>query len=437
MEEKFSPRRVGILTLGCKVNQYESEAIAEELERRGLIVGTPSEDCCAFVVNTCTVTAEADRKSRQAIRRLHAMNLAAPIVVTGCTAQSHGNEIAAIDGVRAVCGNGAKLACADAVCRLIGGETERIFLPTSLENVPFEPMKLECFPRIRVYIKIEDGCENRCSYCAIPAARGKVRSKAPEDVLAEMRGFINAGVREIVLTGIETASYGRDLGQTDLGDLLTRANEIADGCRIRLGSLDPSLFTKEFVDKIKPLSALAPHFHISLQSGSSRTLAAMRRKYNAEQARAAMQRVREAIPGVMFTTDVIVGFPTETDEDFAETYDFLRNERFLTAHIFPYSARRGTPAADLPSVCSGETVRHRAAALAELEADVRRRLLEEEIASRQVQNVLFETFKNGFACGHTGSFIEVKVPSGKDLRGNIVPVRMQKTDGTFVYGETL
>lgn len=433
MPPKYS---VGILTLGCKVNQYESEALAERLAGLGAEVLAPSRVCDGYLVNTCTVTAEADRKSRQMIRRLHQLNPAAPIVVTGCTAQTSPEELSAIDGVVAVVGNAAKLTCAEILMEAMKNgvpDAPRVSVP-ELAVAPFEPMCLGSFPRTRVYIKIEDGCENKCAYCAIPGARGPVRSKAPDDVIAEVRGFIDAGVREIVLTGIETASYGKDLKDVTLADLLRQTDAVCGDCRIRLGSVDPSLFRQSFVDGIKDLRSVAPHFHISLQSGSSKTLARMRRKYNADGARAAMERIRAAIPGVQFTTDVIVGFPGETDEDFSETKQFLIDERFLTVHIFPYSRRSGTPADTMKDQVPEEVKHARAAELAALEAGIRREILDGIVSAGGTYPVLFETYADGIAAGHTPSFLEVAVAADRDLHGITRNVRIISHDGSVCRG---
>lgn len=432
-------KKVGMLTLGCKVNQYESEAIAEALSSLGLEVGSPEERCDAYIVNTCTVTAEADRKSRQMIRRLHAVNPSAPIIVTGCTAQSEPDKIAEIDGVCAVCGNAEKLRCATLAAQLIDGQKNNktsIYVP-DIQNAPFEKMSLCSFPRTRVYIKIEDGCENRCAYCAIPAARGSVRSKHPDDVLREVRAFVADGCPEIVLTGIETASYGRDLRGTTLADLLCRVDAICDKTRIRLGSIYPTLLDEEFVGKISKLQHIAPHFHISLQSGSTKTLAAMNRRYTAEEASAAMARLREAMPGVIFTTDVIVGFPGESEKEFAETREFLINNRFLTAHIFPYSPREGTPAAAMSDQVSQEDKKRRAAALAEVQEHITHEILVTEIEKAPLRRVLFETFSNGKATGHTDSFIEVTAPSDADIKGEEHEVRLLRVEKSTIIGEII
>ena len=429
-------KTIGIFTLGCKVNQYESEAFAEALSKKGYILGNPMSVCDGYIVNTCTVTAEADRKSKQMIRRAARLNPDAPIVVTGCTAEYSAKELSDIKGVIAVCGNSKKLDCVEYIDRYFkdGCFDNPIICVPPIDEAQFEKMHLTGFPRTRVYIKIEDGCENRCTYCAIPRARGNVRSKLPEEVINEVKGFIKAGCREIVLTGIETASYGKDLEGVTLGNLLTEADAISDGCTIRLGSLDPSLFKQQFVDEIKDLRSLAPHFHISLQSGSSKVLALMKRKYNAEGAKRAMQRIRQAIPGVMFTTDIIVGFPGETEENFLETVEFVKEAGFLSAHIFPYSEREGTAASLLPDKIPVAVRRERANKLIEIQNNVRNAILDNEIKQNPEKDVLFETFSSGKAYGHTDSFLEVCVDSNTDLHGKIHKVCLTHHKDGICYG---
>jgi threonylcarbamoyladenosine tRNA methylthiotransferase MtaB len=430
-------KKIGIITLGCKVNQYESEAFAEELRKRGYETSDGGEDCDGFIVNTCTVTAEADRKSRQMIRRAARSKDGVPVVVTGCTAEYSAKELSEIDGVIAVCGNTKKLECVDILDDYFKGTDKDypfVDIPP-IEDAEFEKMSLNAFPRTRVYIKIEDGCENKCAYCAIPRARGNVRSKTPEDILREVKGFIDAGCREIVLTGIETASYGKDIDGIDLGKLLKLVDAIADNCKIRLGSLDPSLFKEKFVGEIKDLSSLAPHFHISLQSGSSNILALMRRKYNADMARDAIMRIREAIPNVMLTTDIIVGFPGEGEEEFEQTVEFIKEARFLSAHIFPYSEREGTPAADMDGKVPVEIRRERATKLIAIQKEITEALLAEEIARDPERTVLFETYSNGIAHGHTDSFLEVCAPAPYDLHGERVKVKLVRFENGIFYGE--
>ena len=426
--------KVGIYTLGCKVNQYESEAIAEKLEKNGLEVFHDRDGCDIYIINTCTVTAESDRKCRQIIRRIASSNPDAKVIVTGCLAQTSPEDIAKLPGVEFVCGNSNKLSAADVAIGFAAKSVKpNITIPTAkilvddVFSAPFEPMSIKKFDRTRAYVKIEDGCENRCSYCIIPSARGKVRSKAPECVISEVKDLINGGCREIVLTGIETASYGKDIDGYDLATLLEEVDKL--GCeRIRLGSLDPSLIKDGFVSRIARLSSLTPHFHLSLQSGSDRVLAMMRRKYNSKMALAALERLRAAIPGVMFTTDVIVGFPGETEEDFAETVDFMKRARFLSAHIFPYSKRKGPVAADMDGQLSKEEKSRRSAELITVQNKIKEEVLAAEIVERPIHNVLFETYSDGYAVGHTPSFIEVAVKSSIPLHSEIKRVRLTSLD---------
>ncbi len=438
MSKRNKPCTVGIYTLGCKVNQYESEAIAEALEAVGFVIKPPHSVCDAYVINTCTVTAESDRKARQFIRRAITKNANAILAVTGCLAQTSPEQIAAIKDVDIIVGNGSKMTVVNELFRLLSEkkkeEEPKIFV-TDITKEDFEPMCIKTFGRTRAYVKIEDGCENRCTYCIIPSARGLVRSKPLDDVVREVTLLTEGGCREVVLTGIETASWGRDLGEKSLADLLCATDRIPGIGRVRLGSLDPSLIKPEFVGRISPLSSLAPHFHLSLQSGSSKVLARMKRKYNAEQAGLAMDRLRAALPSVQFSTDIIVGFPGETEEEFAETVEFVRRADFLTVHIFPYSKRKGTPAESMPDQVP-EEIKHRR--LHELEAvavERRAAILERTVSDSPTVSVLFETWKDGFALGHTPNFLEVAAPSCRSRHGEILTVHLSHTDGVLCFGE--
>ena len=432
-------KSVGIYTLGCKVNQYESEAIAELFEARGYKVMSADEACDVYVINTCTVTAESDRKARQFIRRAHSKRTDAPILVTGCFAQTSPDEILAIEGVCYVSGNADKLSVVDAADALLA-KKEDLVCKNSVSDIfvaDFEDMSITKFDRTRAYVKIEDGCDSKCTYCIIPKARGHIRSKKPEDVIAEVEALTRGGCREVVLTGIETASYGKDLGNTDLADIICKVSEIDGIGRIRLGSLDPSLITESFVDKIKGISSLAPHFHLSLQSGSDRVLALMKRKYNSKMAMRAIELLRSAFPDAQFTTDVIVGFPGETDEDFQETMSFAEKARFLKIHVFPYSKRAGTPAASMPMQLPKQVKKERLSRLSALDADIRKEILTRISERNEVFEVLFETFDNGKAIGHTASFIEVCAPSDTSLHSELRQVRITSNDGEVCFGEII
>lgn len=437
MENKLN-RTVGIYTLGCKVNQYESEAIAEHLEKNGCSVVSASESCDAYIINTCTVTAESDRKARQFIRRAISKNKNAYIIVTGCFAQSSPDDIAKIDGVDFICGNSEKLIAAKKIIEYFNTNkqksTPEIYV-NNINDADFEDMSITKFDRTRAYVKIEDGCENRCAYCIIPSARGKVRSKSPQAILSEVEALVKNGCKEIVLTGIETASYGKDLGDVTLADLLCKVDKINGLERVRLGSLDPSLITPNFVSKISKLKTLAPHFHLSLQSGSSHVLALMRRKYNATMAMNAINLLRENIPNVCFTTDVIVGFPQESEEDFQETVEFVKSAEFLTVHIFPYSSRKGTEAAKMKGQISGDEKNRRLHVLEKVAKDSTIKILTEQISHCPQKKVLFETFDGEYAYGHTDNFLEVAVPSSQDLKSQFFNVCLTHVDKNICFGK--
>lgn len=430
MKDKIK-RTASIYTLGCKVNQYESEAIAEGLEASGITVLPPSSVCDAYVINTCTVTAESDRKARQFIRRAISKSPSAFIIVTGCLAQSAPEEIASISGVDCIIGNTSKMTVVEKLLALFEAG-EKNSLPEicvgEISSAPFEKMSITKFNRTRAYVKIEDGCENKCSYCIIPSARGHVRSKSPSDVISEVEQLTRNGCREVVLTGIETASYGKDLGGVSLADILCRIDTIEGIGRVRLGSLDPSLIKEPFVQRIASLSSLAPHFHLSLQSGSDRILALMKRKYNSEMAIDAIELLRKYIPNVKFTTDVIVGFPGESDEDFRQTAEFVRTAGFLTVHVFPYSKRSGTTAASMTAQIPKDIKTARLHKLESIAAATRSDILEGEVKKRPLRRVLFESFDGEYVYGHTDDFLEIKAKSSVSLNAQLRDVRLERAD---------
>lgn len=427
---------VGIYTMGCKVNQYESEAIAEAFSARGFAVCPPETPCDFYVINTCTVTGESDRKAGQLCRRAHKENPAAFILVTGCLSQSRPEAFSALSFVDYLCGNDRKLSVVDAAERFLreGRGSAPLLQVAPLSDAPFEEMEITHFDRTRAYVKIEDGCENRCAYCAIPGARGPVRSKPLPAVLREVQKLTENGCREVVLTGIETASYGKDIG-CDLLALLTAVDQIPGIGRIRLGSLDPSLMREDFVAALAKLRHLAPHFHLSVQSGSSAVLAAMKRKYNADMAHAAVERLRRRFPDVELTADFIVGFPGETKADFEESARMVREAGFLQIHVFPYSRRAGTPAAVMKNQLPMPVKKERCAALIALGKEVRAARLSRALLSGGTQAVLFETFENGLAIGHTASFLEVEVPSDENIHGKEYAVRLTGIRSDRLCGE--
>jgi len=428
-------KRVGLYTLGCKVSQYETEAIAECFEAAGYVISDFNQKNDVYVINTCTVTAEADKKSRQIIRRAKRQNPDAKILVCGCYSQRTPDEIEKMPEVDAVIGSGGKLRLVKIADELLS-RGPKVSEVTDIYGEPFEPMRITRGPRTRVYVKIEDGCESRCSYCAIPSARGNVRSKPADEVIEEVEALAKSGVNEIVLTGIETGSYGKDFGTGyGLGDLLTELDRRKSAVRIRLGSLAPELIGRDFADKIKGLGILAPHFHVSIQSGSDRTLSAMRRRYTRERALENIRRIREYIPSATFTTDLMVGFPGETEEDFLETVSFAEEVGFLSAHVFCYSRRKNTVAAELPGQIP-ESVKHdRSQRLIERITEIGHRVLDGIVERKQPLDCIFEEMREGMWYGHSECFAEVMAESENDLHGKRISVMPIKRHGDVIIGK--
>ena len=424
-----------ICTLGCKVNQYESQALSEELIRAGLSQRAFQESADIYIVNTCSVTAEGERKVRQMIRRANHKNPDACIIVTGCYAQVDGEKLATLPGVKFVCGNREKRRAAEfALAYIDGSYVDRapIVEVPSLEGASFEPMTIHRSERTRAYLKIEDGCESRCAYCIIPRARGPIRSKPLEEVVAEAKILIDAGYREIVLTGIEISAYGKDLDGVKLPDLLYALDKLEGLERIRLGSLDPSLLTPAYTEKLRLVNKLAPHFHLSLQSGCDKTLAAMRRRYNTSMVKRNVDAIRAAFPDACFTADVIVGFPGETDEDFSTTCSHVASLDLLDCHVFPYSKRPGTEAADMKGQIPESVKEERVHVLSAVVAQGRERVLQAQIG--KVLPVLFEEEKDGYAIGHTASFLDVAIPSDTSLHGKFYHLRLTAIENGRLTG---
>lgn len=429
-----------VITLGCKVNQYESEAIAERLSAHGFTLLTADDACDIYIVNSCTVTAEADRKSRQTLRRARRRNPDAAVIVCGCFSENDPDAAKSIDGVAYVIGNKNKLRAADAALDIVknGVPAEPIVLVDGQigKEVTVEPMKITHAPRTRAYVKICDGCDGKCSYCIIPSVRGVVRSRPADEIKDEVEGLVRGGCREVVLTGIETASYGIDT-KVPLHDLLRSLSEIEGLERIRMGSLEPTVMRPEFIKALASIPHIVPHFHLSLQSGCSRTLAAMRRKYNASMAMEKLEALRAAMPDVMFTTDIIVGFPGETDEDFEETLDFVRRAEFLSMHVFQYSKRRGTPAAAMKDQVP-EAVKHsRSARLIELGEKIANSVVADYISRTPEADVLFESDIDGHHTGHTANFIEVRTPTAGVTAGEIRRVRFIEAVNGIAVGTVI
>lgn len=428
-------RSVGLYTLGCKVSQYETEAIGETFEKHGFTVMPFDSVCDAYVINTCTVTAESDRKSRQMIRRAIKRNPDAVVAVVGCYSQRTPEELLKIDGVDIVLGTDKKLEVVGRVEFMLEDRGEKPFCKIEdLNKAVFEPMTITKAPRTRAYVKIEDGCESRCTYCAIASARGRVRSKLPSDVIREVEGLYASGTREIVLTGIETGSYGRDFDfDYTLADLIVELDRRGSCERIRLGSLAPELIGRDFVNKVKGAKILAPHFHLSIQSGSDRVLKGMKRRYSRAMALENIRYIKENIPKAAFTTDLMVGFPGESEEDFLDTVSFVREVGFIDAHVFAYSKRRGTPAANYEGQVEEEEKRSRSARLIAEKNAVRDSVLDSIVKEGAPLSAVLETYDSGSYTAHSDSFIEISVEAPEGMHGEIVDViPVSHKDGVII-----
>ena len=410
--------KVKFITLGCKTNLYESDAMAKLFSEKGYEITDKTAD--VYVINTCIVTGTGAHKSRQEIRRAVKENPDAVIAVTGCFAQVSPSEAAAIEGVDIVCGISEKGKITDLVEDVLKLRRQIVLCPDISEQKEFEEISLTSYrARIRANLKIEDGCNSFCSYCIIPYARGRVRSRKIEKIREESELLFKNGYREIVLTGIHIGSYGKDLDDDiSLIDVLETVSSSASGARIRLGSIEPNTITEEFVSRAKILKNLCPQFHLSLQSGCGETLKRMNRKYTPNEYRAAVNRLRDAFPNAAITTDLMVGFPGETEEEFNESFEFCREIGFSQMHIFKYSPREGTRAAAFPNQIENrvkESRSHKMLALA--------KKMKEDFYARFKGckvTVLAEQQKDGIYHSTTPNYMDIYFKSDLDLSGKFV-----------------
>ena len=422
-----------ISTLGCKVNQYETQAMETFLCSRGHRPAENGEKADAVIVNTCAVTAESGRKSRQAIRRLRDENPGAVLGVCGCYSQIDPDEAEEL-GAEVVFGAADRIAFAEAVEKAVetGKHTRNI-------DRPFERKKIENLPagaisgRTRAMLKIQDGCVNFCSYCIIPYTRGRLRSLPIADAVRETERIRDEGFKELVLTGIEVASYGLDLpDKPGLADVICAVAEVSGDMRIRLSSLEPTVITEDFCRKTSASGKLCRHFHLSLQSGCDRTLRNMNRNYDTAGFYKAVELLRKYFPGCAITCDLITGFPGETDSDQAETLTFIRKCGFSQMHIFPYSRRPGTPADKMPDQCSRALKSARAHEAQKAADEMRKSFLESCVG--QTLAVLFETQEDGVCTGHSDTYVPVSA-EGDGLRGKILNVKICSAEKDRLKGK--
>lgn len=414
-------RTVAFHTLGCKVNQYDSQAMLELFEQAGYQPGDFDQPCDVYVVNTCTVTGTGDKKSLQAVRRARRLNPAADIIVCGCMAQRDGEKLLADTGARLILGTARR---AEIVTLLEQAQREhtRLCAVTDVRRAAFEPLLITHQEgRTRATLKIQEGCDRFCTYCIIPYVRGGIRSRSVQDVRDEAARLAQAGYREIVLTGIHLTSYGRDLKNGDtLLSVIRAVHDIAGVERIRLGSLEPVIATADFARALGEMPKLCPQFHLALQSGCDSVLRRMRRRYDTAAFRESAQALRTVFPDCALTTDVMSGFPGETDAEHRQSLDFCREMRFARMHVFPYSEREGTAAATMPDPVPRHIREERARELIALGAGMAEDYRRAQLGT--VRRVLFEQCAEGVSVGYTPEYMRCEAPGA--VCGQTLPVRM-------------
>ena len=440
---------INFITLGCKVNRYETNAMAQKFLEKGYKVieennekSEEKPDVC--IINTCTVTNMSDRKSRQMLRRMKEKNQDTVVVAVGCYAQVAKEELSKIPEIDLVLGNNEKVEIVKYVEEYLKENKKVSEIEDVMQSKEFSDFGNITFSeKTRAVIKVQDGCDRFCSYCIIPYARGRVRSRKPESIISEITKIAENGIKEVVITGIHIASYGKDfsfnkdskLQNYRLIDLLEEINKIEGIERIRLGSIEPLLITEEFIKRLEKLEKICHHFHLSLQSGCDETLKRMNRRYTTEQFKEIVKILRKTYDDVNLTTDIIVGFPGETEEEFNKTYQFLEEIKFYKMHVFKYSPRKGTKAAVMPNQIAGNIKEERSKKLIEL-SDKNEMEYNESYIGKKVE-VLFEEEKSETYKGHTQNYIMVHCKSDKNLDNKIVKVICKKAEKEHIEGEVL
>ncbi|OOB79867.1 MAG: tRNA (N(6)-L-threonylcarbamoyladenosine(37)-C(2))-methylthiotransferase MtaB [Epulopiscium sp. Nele67-Bin002] len=426
---------VSIYTLGCKVNQYDTEAVAEQFKERGYEVVPFKEIADIYIVNTCTVTHLSDRKCRQILRKTKKINPFSILVAMGCYAQAVSDKIQdEVTEVDIVIGTNRRKELIDIVENFSisnhGTNNELItnYVDNIMEIAEFEELTIsQMSEHTRVYLKIQEGCNNYCTYCIIPYVRGKIRSRKEDNVIKEASRLAINNFKEIVLTGIHVASYGKDLSNVSLNTLLPKLNNVDGIERIRMSSIEPIVVTNEFVNMLVTTKKMCQHFHLSLQSGSNSVLNRMKRRYTTQQYFDSVMILRNLWPDIAITTDIIVGFPGETEQEFLETLEFVQKVGFSQIHIFPYSNREGTIASKMSEQISSQIKDERVKRLAQIEAKLRYAFLDRECG--KIVEVLFETSQNGISTGYTSNYLKVEVATDEILTNKINKVSIDKRVG--------
>ena len=430
-------KTVAFITLGCKVNQYETNAMTQQFIEKGYEIVEHTKKADIYIVNTCTVTNMSDRKSRQMLRRVKDLNKEAIIVACGCYAQVAKEDLEKIEEINLVLGNNEKKNIVEYVEKYIKSKIPEVQTEDVMNQKEFvEFGDVTYSDKTRAVIKIQDGCDRFCSYCIIPYARGRVRSREPEHILSEITKIAEKGIKEVVITGIHIASYGKDFKQEyRLIDLLEEMDKIEGIERIRLGSIEPLLITEEFVERLKKLEKICHQFHLSLQSGCDETLKRMNRRYTTDEFRTITKLLRDAFEDAILTTDIIVGFPGESDEEFEKTYHFLKEIEFYKMHVFKYSPRKGTKASVMDGQIDGNVKEERSKILIEL-SNKNQKAYHKTYLGKEVE-VLFEEEKNGIWQGHTKNYILAHYKTEENMENKMMKLTCIQAETEYIIANVI
>lgn len=427
-------KKVAFCTLGCKVNQYETNAMEQKFLQAGYQIKNFNEKADIYIINTCTVTNMSDKKSRQMIRKAKQLNKNAIVVAVGCYVQTAKEELENIKELDLILGNNEKKDIVQYVEKHQNGIMQIKYNDVLHQDEYDEYGFVTHIEQTRAIVKVQDGCDRFCSYCAIPYARGKVRSRKLENIIEEVTKLAQNGIKEVVITGIHIASYGKDFNENiRLIDVLEKINEIDGIQRIRLGSLEPMLINEDFLNRLSKLNKICHHFHLSLQSGCDETLKRMNRRYTTDEFRNVVNLLRNTYDDVILTTDIIVGFPGETEEEFGKTYEFLKEIKFYKMHVFKYSKRSGTKATTMPNQIKPEMQEKRSKSLIEL-SDINQKEYNKEYIGKTLE-VLFEEQNGEYIKGHTQNYIVVNAKGNiVSLNNEIINVKIVKMLGDELLG---
>ncbi len=429
--------KIGFITLGCKVNIYESNALADDFKKLGYEIAEGDEVADAYIINTCSVTNQADAKSRKMIRHVRGLNPNAVVCAMGCYTQSHAEEARGLLEADILIGTGNKKASVELIDKMVKEKTrERVdLILKERSQKDYENLKVTEFDHARAFLKIEDGCSNFCSYCIIPYARGPVRSKRHGLILKEEAEVIKLGYTEIVLSGIHIGAYS-DGPEYHLKDLISDMIGVPGLSRIRISSIEINEVNDDIIDIMRRSDKIADHIHLPLQAGSDKILKLMNRHYDTAKFLDRVNKIREARPNISLTTDVIVGFPGETEEDFMDCYNFIKKVGFSELHVFPYSKREGTPAATMPNQVDGNVKKDRVKRLINLSKELWMDYSKKFIGS--IEEVIVETkYMDDYVIGHSSNYLKVLLPCDLSLLRHRVKVKIESQDGEYVIGSVI